>query len=94
MLEWFSFFLRGDWGSLWPKGGALSQNPTRAIAQDDRVTLNVHDPRAARDPQACGNQTPPSPCDSLTLPAPITLPPHAMGPHNSGIPAPTPPPTT
>ena len=22
------FFLRGDWGSLWPKGGTLIHNPT------------------------------------------------------------------
>ena len=28
VLEWFSFFLRGDWGSLWPKGGAMSHYPT------------------------------------------------------------------
>ena len=28
VLEWFHFILRGDWASLWPKGGALSRNPT------------------------------------------------------------------
>ena len=28
VLEWFHFILRGDWASLWPKGGALSRYPT------------------------------------------------------------------
>ena len=28
VLECVYFFLRGDWGSQWPKGGALSHNPT------------------------------------------------------------------
>ena len=28
VLEWFHFILRGDWASLWPKGGALRRNPT------------------------------------------------------------------
>ena len=72
-----------------PKGGALSRNPTRAISQDDLITLYVHDPMAIRDPQPWVNHTPTRPCDSLTLPAPNTLRPDAMWPQNSGIPAPT-----
>uniref|UniRef100_A0A8V0X6M1 Uncharacterized protein n=1 Tax=Gallus gallus TaxID=9031 RepID=A0A8V0X6M1_CHICK len=41
---------------------------------------------AARDPQPWVNHTPTRPCDSLTLPAPITLRPDATWPQNSGIP--------
>ena len=92
MLEWIYFFLRGDWGSLWPKGGAMSHYPTRAITQNDYITLYVRDPMAAPDPRPCVNHSPTPPCDSLTLPAPITLRPAAMWPQNSGIPAPTSPP--
>lgn len=35
--EGFHFFLRGDRGSVQPKGGAPSRNPTRAISQDDLI---------------------------------------------------------
>ena len=72
-----------------PKGGALSRNPTRAISQDDLITLYVRDPMAIRDPLPWVNHTPTRPCDSLTLPSPNTLRPDAMWPQNSGIPAPT-----
>ena len=37
VLECVYFFLRGDWGSVQPKGGTLSRNPTRAISQDDLI---------------------------------------------------------
>ena len=73
LLEWFYFFLRGNRGSLWPKGEALSHDPTGAITQDDHITLYVRDPMAAREPQPCVNHTPTRPWDSLTLPAPIML---------------------